>query len=424
MSNYGSQSVSVIDKSLIGKEYPVVKTFTFQGGPEGIAVTSDGAKLYVCLYSAAPNTTVASVNTTSGKITPITTGQGPSNVAISPDGSKAYVTNDTGNTVSIISTATDQVIDTISPVNGAFDRPGAVAVSPDGKTLYVANFHGGTLSIIDLVTKSIQNVVVGNGYGVAGGQPDGVAVSPDGSTVYVSNYGDGSYNTSLAVVKSGVVTNRIDFGYKSPIIGVGFTPDGSKAYIAHSAANNVSVINTGDLSTAAVIPVGQWPMVYGIFIEPRVFSGAPKTSTCYGQTMSLLSQQFSRNGGLNGAAKALGYSNVKALQAVVTDYCGVSADHRGLPAACCLAEADAVKARSNLSQMAERFNRRPRLPASLPHPLASALASLRLSRRRRRREQASPIRGAGGQGEAIVETPRPSQSRSRKHALDLHSLPF
>jgi hypothetical protein len=51
---------------------------------------------------------------------------------------------------------------------------------------------------------------------------------------------------------------------------------------------------------------------------PR-FAGTPGKANCYGQSVSALVRQYR---GLNAAAEALGFSNVKALQNAILAYCG------------------------------------------------------------------------------------------------------
>jgi hypothetical protein len=50
-----------------------------------------------------------------------------------------------------------------------------------------------------------------------------------------------------------------------------------------------------------------------------VFAGTPGKANCHGQSVSALAKQY---GGLNGAAAALGYSNVSALQNAIMAFCG------------------------------------------------------------------------------------------------------
>lgn len=55
------------------------------------------------------------------------------------------------NLVSVIDTATNEVIDIISVGN----YPQAVAVSPDGIRAYVANTNDNTVSVIDTTTNTV-----------------------------------------------------------------------------------------------------------------------------------------------------------------------------------------------------------------------------------------------------------------------------
>jgi YVTN family beta-propeller protein len=72
-------------------------------------------------------------------------GSNPVWVAVSPDGTRAYVTNYLSGTVSVIGTATNQVIATIH----GLCNPYGVAVSPDGTHIYVTNaMDRGTVAVI------------------------------------------------------------------------------------------------------------------------------------------------------------------------------------------------------------------------------------------------------------------------------------
>jgi YVTN family beta-propeller protein len=69
-------------------------------------------------------------------------------VVVSPDGTYLYGANNDNKTVMVISTATNEVTQTIAVGN----LPFGVAVSPDGSTLYVSNADDGTVSVIDTGT--------------------------------------------------------------------------------------------------------------------------------------------------------------------------------------------------------------------------------------------------------------------------------
>lgn len=62
-------------------------------------------------------------------------GSSPIGVGVTPDGSKAYVVNNASGTVSVINTATNAVVATITVGTDPF----GVAITPDGTKAYVTN---------------------------------------------------------------------------------------------------------------------------------------------------------------------------------------------------------------------------------------------------------------------------------------------
>ena len=120
--------------------------------PRGVVVSSDGTRAYVVNANSG---TVSVIDTaTNTVIKTITVGSNPQDVAVSPDGTRAYVT-DTDGTVSVVNTATGSNVVTPITVDGT---PVGVVVSPDGKHAYVTD--GGGLSVIDTAT----NTVVGSPF--------------------------------------------------------------------------------------------------------------------------------------------------------------------------------------------------------------------------------------------------------------------
>ncbi|MBV9047480.1 MAG: hypothetical protein JOY58_04385, partial [Solirubrobacterales bacterium] len=81
--------------------------------------------------------TVAIVDTSSyALVSSITNGlTNPYGVEATPDGSEVWVTESGTNTVSVISTQTNKIIDTI--VVGVY--PHGIRITPDGTTAYIAN---------------------------------------------------------------------------------------------------------------------------------------------------------------------------------------------------------------------------------------------------------------------------------------------
>ncbi|WP_245813926.1 YncE family protein [Rhodococcus marinonascens] len=129
----------------------------------------------------------------------VTVGNAPFGVAVTPDGSFAYVTNNVGNSVSVIDT--DTVVGAPIPVG---TNPLGVAITPDGTRTYVTNTGDNTVSVIDTGTNTvIETVPVGIG-------PSGVAITPDGTRTYVTNTGDGT--VSVIGIDQCTGSLCIDFG--------------------------------------------------------------------------------------------------------------------------------------------------------------------------------------------------------------------
>jgi YVTN family beta-propeller protein len=104
------------------------------------------------------------------------------------------------------------------------------------------------------------------------------------------------------------------------------TPDGSKVYVTNDIApgtGTVTVIATATNTVIDTIPVGSGPLPFGVFIQPSPppprFAGTPGKANCHGQSVSALARKY---GGLNGAAAALGYPSVSALQNAMMAFCG------------------------------------------------------------------------------------------------------
>ena len=144
-----------------------------------IAITHDDN----FVWSVNPDNDSVSVfrvlNDANIKVAEITVGKEPWCVAITPDDEKAYVTNMASGTVSVISTFSRQVVDTIK----VGTEPFGCAITPDGRDLYVANQSSGTLSVIntrrDNVTETIDDVGI---------KPHGVAISANGKRVFVTQF--------------------------------------------------------------------------------------------------------------------------------------------------------------------------------------------------------------------------------------------
>jgi len=153
----------------------------------------------------AASGTVSVVDLAAGKeIASIAVGLHPCGLALSRDTSRLFVANANSDTVSVIDTASNQVVETIdvTPAEGLpfGSAPNALALSPDGGTLYVANGGNNAVAVVRLGTAangpgpSAQSRV--EGFIPTGWYPGSVAVNADGKLLLVANVkGVGSLTT-------------------------------------------------------------------------------------------------------------------------------------------------------------------------------------------------------------------------------------
>jgi YVTN family beta-propeller protein len=135
----------------------------------------------------------------------------PSGMALSPKGKFLYVANANSDTVSVLDTATDEVVETIDcrpearlPFGSGSN---AVAVSADGGTLYVANGTNNCIAVVRLGAKAAEGAGRPAKSALAGLIPTGwypgaVLLSPDGKTLFVANVkGHGALSQPRPVAK-------------------------------------------------------------------------------------------------------------------------------------------------------------------------------------------------------------------------------
>ena len=167
----------------------------------------------------------------------------PKFIAISPDGSRAYVTNNMGDTVSVMDTTSDKVIKDIK-VKG---WPEEVAVNPVLDEAYVACNEDDCIYVINTKVNGFGGIInVGNG-------PTGVAVSDDGKWLFVTNMLEGS--VSVVDTATRQEKARIPIGRES----ISVAACGSKLYVSNQRDNTVSVIDLLGKVEADVIKVGDKP---------------------------------------------------------------------------------------------------------------------------------------------------------------------
>ncbi|GGL07535.1 YVTN family beta-propeller protein [Curtobacterium luteum] len=166
------------------------------------------------------------ISTTSKSVTQtITVPGGPVDAAVSPNGSIVYTANPGNNTVSLISAGT--VLQSV-PVGS---DPEALAVAPNGD-VYVANTGDGTVSVIEAGTSRVRTTVT------VGTQPTAIAYNAANGDMYVVNRGDNTVSLLSTQTNTVTLTERVG----SVPVAVAINPVTGAAYVANSGAGNITVL--------------------------------------------------------------------------------------------------------------------------------------------------------------------------------------
>lgn len=162
-SNIGSDSVSVIDLSEAPRRI-ALKQIAVGKGPEGIDLAPDGSMVWVAHRGDGA---ISVIDTATDKVVgTITAGTKMSNrVKFTQDGKRALVSDPPSNEVRVFDTASGALLKTIATAAG----PSGILITPDGKRAFVACSNAGKVQQLDLDTLTITGSVA------TGNQPDGMA---------------------------------------------------------------------------------------------------------------------------------------------------------------------------------------------------------------------------------------------------------
>jgi YVTN family beta-propeller protein len=238
----------------------VIATIPVGNEPQGIAVSAGGynagnGNIYVTDLNAGTGNAQLQIitpanNTVTSTIDLGSAGGPESGVAVVPAGAykgDIYVTNQNIDAVSVINPGNNDIIANI-PVGAS---PTDVAVDATGTTVYVTTSatgsnDAGSLSVISTSTNLVTDTINNIGY-----RPDGVAVSPTGpyaGDIYVAALpASGDYqNGEVLVIDPALLTVSNTIAVGADPQGLAVSPAGNYAgeiYVANSAAYTVSVIS-------------------------------------------------------------------------------------------------------------------------------------------------------------------------------------
>jgi YVTN family beta-propeller protein len=217
----------------------VIATITAGDGATYAAFTADGTTVYVANRNS-DNVTVIDTATNT-VITTITAGDFPQFV-VALDNTSIYVANSFSDELSVIDVATNTVVTTLT----LGDFPRYMALSPDQAKLYVANVGSMNVSVIDTATNIILATVT------VGTSPSPMAITPDNARVYVPN--TTTDDVSVIDATTNLVTTTITAG-DGPIFAA-ITFDGTRVYVANRSEGTVTVIDVGTNTVIATVTVG------------------------------------------------------------------------------------------------------------------------------------------------------------------------
>ena len=214
--------------------------------PHGIALTTDGNKLYVGLENAdIPGIVVydTRANKVLRKIDVVL--RGGHFLAIQPNTDKLYYPMREDNRLVVIDTKTDQIAKIIAIEGG----PVGVGFASNGE-VWIHNDRDGAVHVIDGRTDTIVKTLKDLGKGAGR-----MAVSPDGKWAASTHSGSQDVAIIDAMKKEVAATIPIGRGPGFPV----FSPDGSKLYIMNSGEGDVCVIDLASMKIAARHKVGVNP---------------------------------------------------------------------------------------------------------------------------------------------------------------------
>lgn len=205
------------------------------------------------------NTAVAFNTATGERITIVPVGQQPNSVAAPRANGKTYVTNEAGNTVSVIDKGV--VVKTIT-MPTPDSKPHHIVAGPDGRSVYVAQFGSNKVAVIDTATDALVKEFVAHPESLPDVTHDkirthAVGVAMDGKTLYAVNTGTDTV-TALDSSTGAVLWGPLRVG-KGPS-EVAIAPDGKRAFVSIRDEDLVQII---DLTAPGGPRVVDSPIVVG-----------------------------------------------------------------------------------------------------------------------------------------------------------------
>ena len=252
------------------------RTMSDGSGTNAIIVTADGKTAFVSNeFTNSPAGTVSRIDLASSKVRwSVTVGAEPVDIEFVPGTHEewAWVANYKDQTITTLNLDKGEV-GAIIKVPGL--GPNTVAFTPDGKFCYVANWQtdnpaGSSVTLIEVTENGANGNVLPSI--LVGLNPNWVTFTKDGTTAYVANKG----SSSLTPIDVATNTPGAAIALPGPPIQIERSPDGSFAYIA-IAGNDIDAVVRLDLATT---PATVGPTIHLVNKSQPHWIGFTPDGTC------------------------------------------------------------------------------------------------------------------------------------------------
>jgi YVTN family beta-propeller protein len=172
---------------------------------------------------------------------------------------RIYVTNSAGNTVDVIDSSTNQVVQVIHGI----ELPHGVTFSPDGKRVYISNESESILDVVDGESAKILKKVALSGH------PNNLTITKDGGRVLVGIREDPG---SVDVIDTKSLERTKSISVDGSVHNIFVTPDGKYA-VSGSIENKAATVI--DLSSEKAA----WEVKFDRGVRPMAFEANSDGST-------------------------------------------------------------------------------------------------------------------------------------------------
>jgi len=200
---------------------------------------------------------------------------------------RIYITNSAGNTVDVIDSSTNQVVQVIRGI----ELPHGVVFSPDAKRVYISNESESVVDVVDRESAKILKKVVLSGH------PNNLSITKDGGRVLVGIRQDPG---SVDVIDTKSLERTKSISVDGSVHNIFITPDGNYA-VSGSIENKAATVI--DLSTERVA----WEIKFDWGVRPMAFEANADGST---------RRIFVQLSGLNGFA-VVDFASQKEVSRIV-----------------------------------------------------------------------------------------------------------